>query len=181
MTSSPLPPEPEEPVRTYLELRPNLLRFFAARLGSTEAAEDLMQELYLRAAKAAPGEAVQNPRSWLFTAGSNILIDLRRTGQRSAARDGAWTRDVQPSDDAAAALSTPTPETIVSGRQRLSRVLERVDAMPPRMAEAFRLHKLQGLSQAQTAQRMGVSQKAVEKHLAAALHRLVAETPEGER
>ncbi|CAN5296689.1 hypothetical protein BH09PSE2_BH09PSE2_22650 [soil metagenome] len=136
-----------------------------------------MQELYLRAARA---EAVESPRSWLFKAGSNILIDMQRSTRRSAARDADWTRDTGPAD-AFSADPAPTPEAILSGRQRLSRVMERVDAMPPRMAQAFRLHRLDGLSYAETARRMGVSSKAVEKHLAAALQRLLAETPESER
>jgi DNA-directed RNA polymerase specialized sigma24 family protein len=40
------------------------------------------------------------------------------------------------------------------------------------MGRAFRLHKLDGMSHAQTAQVMGLSVKAVEKHISAALKAL---------
>jgi DNA-directed RNA polymerase specialized sigma24 family protein len=42
------------------------------------------------------------------------------------------------------------------------------------MQRAFTLHKLDGLSHAQTAQVMGLSVKSVEKHISAALARLAA-------
>jgi len=40
------------------------------------------------------------------------------------------------------------------------------------MGQAFRLHKLEGMSQAETAHVMGVSTKMVEQHIAAAVKNL---------
>jgi DNA-directed RNA polymerase specialized sigma24 family protein len=40
------------------------------------------------------------------------------------------------------------------------------------MGRAFRLHKLEGLSHAETARAMGISVKVVEKHVSAALKAL---------
>jgi len=41
------------------------------------------------------------------------------------------------------------------------------------MRQAFRLHKLEGLSHAETARRMNISVSAVEKHISAALKLLL--------
>lgn len=164
----------------YLDLRPSLVRFFAAKLRSAAAAEDLVQELYLRAARQEEtGATVEDAKAWLFRAGSNLLIDTHRSMTRAAARDRASL----PATDLSGPQIAPEPsaEAVVDSRQRLGRLLAVVDAMPPRMREAFRLHKIDGLSQAQTAQRMGVSVKAVEKHLASALERLVSAMPEERR
>jgi RNA polymerase sigma-70 factor (ECF subfamily) len=48
-----------------------------------------------------------------------------------------------------------------------------VEEMPPKMRQAFRLHKLEGLSHAETAEAMEVSVSAVEKHISAALKLLL--------
>lgn len=44
--------------------------------------------------------------------------------------------------------------------------------LPPRTQEVFRVHKLEGLSHAETAARLGVSKSAVEKHMIAVLKHL---------
>ena len=46
--------------------------------------------------------------------------------------------------------------------------------LPPQAQRAFRLHKFEGLSHAETARVMGLSVKAVEKHVSAALKALTA-------
>ena len=115
--------------------------------------------------------------AWLFRVGTNLLVDMQRGATRRLSRDTSWAREAQPVDEPAA-MAAPSQEDVLAARQRLAQVLALVDAMPPRMAEAFRLHRLQGLPQAEAARRMGVSTKAVEKHLAAVLQRLTAAMPE---
>src|SRR5665213_2023619 len=60
-------------VAVYLDKRADLRRFFAARLGSVEAAEDLVQEIYLKlvAADAAHVD-VHNPSAYLYRLGANL-------------------------------------------------------------------------------------------------------------
>jgi RNA polymerase sigma factor (sigma-70 family) len=67
----------------------------------------------------------------------------------------------------------PSAEDIVSGRQRLAAMMARLETLPPKTARAFRLHKLDGLSHAETATAMGISRSAVEKHVSAALKALM--------
>jgi RNA polymerase sigma-70 factor (ECF subfamily) len=52
-----------------------------------------------------------------------------------------------------------------------------LDSLPPQVARAFKLHKLEGLSHAETAAVMGVSRSSVEKHISAALKALTARLP----
>ena len=73
----------------------------------------------------------------------------------------------------AAAADEPSPEEAASARQRLRLLVEAVETLPPKTRRAFKLHKFEGLSQAETAARLGVTRKTVEKQLAAALKQLV--------
>jgi RNA polymerase sigma-70 factor (ECF subfamily) len=164
----------EDPlVRAYLEKRANLVRFFAARAGSP-VAEDLAQELYLKLASRPLGGEADNPTALLYRIALNLMLDRARGEARSAARDAEWrgahaasaggqdVADEAPADEAAAS------------RQRLRQLVAAVGELPPQMRRAFSLHKLEGLSHAETAQAMGISVKSVEKHISAALKALTA-------
>jgi len=158
----------------YLRSRDDLKRFFTARLKSAAAAEDLIQDLYLKVCVWPADAAVENPSALLYRMGSNLMLDRLRTEQRAAARDGAWvelsTTRIGPdpmSEDA-------SPERVAAARQRMARLTEGIDHLPPQTRRAFVLHKLEGLTHAETAQRLGVSQKTVEKQISAALRRLLA-------
>ncbi len=167
--------EADDPLlAVYLERRDNLVRFLAARAGSLAAAEDLAQELYLKLAARDRGQDIGNPTALLYRMALNLMLDRARGESRAAARDTAWRQvahtavggvdvaDVAPADEAAASA------------QRLRQLLAAVQDLPPQAGRAFRLHKLEGLSHAETARAMGLSVKAVEKHVSAALKALTA-------
>jgi RNA polymerase sigma factor (sigma-70 family) len=154
-------------LETYLEKRPALVRFFAARLKSVGAAEDLVQELYLKLAVLDPAEEIGNPSAFLYRAAQNLMLDRHRQERRTNLRDGAWqeTQELRAGE--------PAVDDALAARRRLVRVGAIVEEMPAKMREAFRLHKLEGLSHAETARSMNVSVSAVEKHISAALKLLL--------
>lgn len=164
----------EDLLGLYLEKRDNLVRFFAARLGARAPAEDLAQELYLKIAALPANEPVQNPAALLYRMGANLMLDRLRQERRSAAREGAWREVAVTRLGGEDVQDEPAADEAIAGRQRLSQLVAGLDALPPRMREAFQLHKLQGLSHAETARAMGVSVSAVEKHISGALKALLA-------
>jgi RNA polymerase sigma-70 factor (ECF subfamily) len=159
-------------VATYLEKREALLRFFTARLGSAAAAEDLVQDIYLKLCALDPGAAVANEAAFLYRLGSNLMLDRLRQQRRAAARDADW-RDAGVTVAGGFEVSDDLPaDEQVAGRQRLAALLRAIEALPPTHRRAFRLHKLEGMSQVDTAAAMGVSLSSVEKYLRAALKQL---------
>ena len=74
----------------YLERRPDLVRFFTARLKSAAAAEDLVQDIYLRIAASPPNAEVHNPAAYLYRLGTNLMLDRLRGERRTASREFAW-------------------------------------------------------------------------------------------
>ena len=130
--------------------------------------DDVVQETYaVLSALPAVGH-ITSPRAYAFqTAQSLILRHLRRA--RIVRIDAIG--DVE---SLTSALDEPSPEQQTAARQQWRRVCELIDALPVKCREAFVLRKVEGLSQRQIAQRMGVSESTVEKHIGRALRTLMA-------
>ncbi|MDP2010518.1 MAG: sigma-70 family RNA polymerase sigma factor [Phenylobacterium sp.] len=160
-------------LRAYFEKRTNLVRFFAARTGSLEAAEDLAQDLYLKLSTREDPLETWAPVALLYRIATNLMLDRARAAQRSANRDAGWRMVARTDLGGAEIDDAPAADEVIVSRQRLSQLIDAVAELPPQMGRAFRLHKLEGLSQIQTAQVMGVSVKAVEKHVSVALRTLI--------
>jgi len=160
-------------MRAYLEKRDELTRFFTTRLGSTAAAEDLVQDIFLKVAATSPDAPVRNPGAYLYRLGSNLMLDNLRAGRRALARDSDWRRhevDVVAGQDVA---RLPRADDAAAAKQRLEQIVDALQALPPQVRAAFRLHKFEGLSHAETAAALRISRSAVEKHVSAALKHLV--------
>jgi RNA polymerase sigma factor (sigma-70 family) len=160
---------PHPPLLTaYLERREDMLRYFRARLRSEEAARDLVQDLYLKVL-ASPQEDILNPAAYLYRLGSNLMLDRLKQQKRSMRRDTEW-RVGQTSSlgDFDIAQITPADDAL-DARQRLARIVAVVESLPAPVRQAFRLHKLEGLSHAETSTAMGVSRSSVEKYIMTSL------------
>ena len=166
---------PTDPLlEIYLERRANLLRFFAARTGSRAAAEDLAQELYVKLATRDLTVTAENPVALIYRMATNVMLDRARGEARATARDAAWRRVAHASVGGEDVVEDVPADEAVASRQRLQQLVDAVGELPPQMQRAFRLHKLDGRSHAETAQVMGLSVKSVEKHISAALKALTA-------
>ena len=177
--SGPLQHDPSGPAQqgladAWLEARPALVRFLTARTGSAAAAEDLAQDVWLRLQSMTEEAAaeVRRPQAFLYRMAANLALDASKAQRRAGARDLEWRR-ASVADDAGEAQDAPSAEDAVWARLKLEKVVAAIDRMPPKAAEAFRLHKMAGLSQAEVAERMGVSRSAVEKYISASLKDLL--------
>jgi len=166
--------QPAPLIESYLAARPDLVRFFTARLHSREAAEDLVQEMYERALRVPSDELIANPMAYLYRLGSNLLLDRARYNGRRAARETAWSGLSGVRLGGVDIVDAPAADDALDARQRLHRLLAAAEQLPPQTRRAFQLHKLEGRSHADTAVVMGVSRSAVEKHISAALKFLLA-------
>jgi RNA polymerase sigma-70 factor (ECF subfamily) len=156
----------------YLERREDLRRYFALRLGSAEAAEDLVQDIYFKIA-AGVDEEIANPAGFLYRLGSNLMLDRLKQQRRAVRRDHGWSQAHSIELGGEAVADVPAADEALASRQRLARMLAALEDLPPACRRAFRLHKLEGLSHAETAAAMGVSKSTIEKHISAALKHLV--------
>lgn len=161
----------------YLERRADLVRFFTLRLNSVAAAEDLVQDIYLRIAAADPRTAVENPVGYLYRLGSNLMLDRLRGERRTAARDAAWRESQRTMLGGEEMADEPAADAALASRQRLAAIVAALNELPEQTRRVFRLHKFEGLSHPEVAARLGISRSAVEKHMMAALKHLARQAP----
>jgi RNA polymerase sigma-70 factor (ECF subfamily) len=164
-------------IALYLERRADLVRFFTVRLRSPAAAEDLVQDIYVRLSGIEPSSDIQNPTAYLYRLGSNLMLDRMRGERRTAHRDGAWL-DTQTTRIGIHEVSAePDAEAAVAARQRLAMLTDALTELSPQTQRVFRMHKFEGLSHPQVAAALGIPRSAVEKHMMAALKHLLARLP----
>lgn len=149
-------------VRHYADLVDHVRQHLARRGGDRATAGDVVHDVCVQIAQTPPREAVQVPLAFLRHVATCRAIDLHRieSGRR------AWVQSCETLpeavDDRSAALD---PFRILAGRQGLGLLAAAIEALPPRAREAFVMHRVHELPQSEVAQRMGISLKAVEKHL----------------
>lgn len=158
----------------YFQRRDELKRFFAARFGSLERAEDLVQDLYLKVAGLGAAAEVDNPGGYLYRLAMNLMLDHTRQQSRATARDTAWRSANNAEVGGEDVADQPSIEDALTSQRRYAQMMAALDQLPLQTQRVFRLHKFEGLTHAQTAQRLGISQRMVEKHVSAALKALLA-------
>lgn len=142
-----------------------LRRFLRHRTRSDAEAEDLLQEVFLRALRQKNGLCgIDNPRAWLFTTARNLLIDRLRLAREQVPL---------PEDLAAEPADAPPP---VDG---LAQCLPRALAeLSPQDREAIVLCDIEGMTQQDYARHIGLSLPAAKSRVQRARSRLKAHLTE---
>jgi RNA polymerase sigma-70 factor (ECF subfamily) len=141
-----------------------LFRMLRAMLRSDAEAEDVMQEAYVRAFAGLAGFAGRATFStWLLRIAANEAMARSRRGRRFVARPGG-TEEAEMAELEVAAPG-PTPEDHASVAELRVLLAEAVDALPQSHRTVFVLREVEGLSTAETAEALGLSEENVKVRL----------------
>ncbi|HEY4135721.1 MAG TPA: RNA polymerase sigma factor [Alphaproteobacteria bacterium] len=144
------------------------LRVYLTRqLRDPQVAADLLQETFLRLAEQPVLAGIDNPRSYLYRMARNLAIDHFRQ------EDRRQTRPVPHESLAGIAADSPPLDDAADSRQRLAQLRAALDELPRRTRDIFLLNRVEGLTYAEVARRLAVSDSTVQKHLARALHHVM--------
>lgn len=136
-----------------------LLRFFTRQVKCSELAADLRQETWLRFQRRGSDE-VGNLRAFLYRIARNLIIDHLRQQQ---------ARPVQEDVPVELASEQPGPEQIVGDGQQLGRLQGILEDLPPHLRQALLWNRLDGLTQKEIGQRLGVSESMAGRYILKAL------------
>ncbi|MXO61182.1 sigma-70 family RNA polymerase sigma factor [Altererythrobacter salegens] len=153
----------------FFEHRERLVRFLAAR-GAGDAAEDLLQEVWLKISTSQTGP-IASPLPYLYRVADTLMIDRFRSQRQALRRDKAWT---ELSGGPEAGISdAPSADRSIAARDFVRLVEELLARLePPRIAEVFRRHRIDGVPQRQVAAEFGISLSTVESDLRTAYRAL---------
>lgn len=150
-----------------IDYGPALRRYFQKKAPAGEA-DDLVQDVFLAMQARSSGEAIDNIEGYLFRIAAHVLARRYAPG-RWDWRRGDDLIGYEPSEDI-------SPERSLIGKQSVARLLAAIDRLPPRMGEAFALHRFEEMTYPAIGRRMGISPRTVEKLISLALKRLILET-----
>lgn len=160
-------------LREVLPLEPALTRFIRRNWSDQGDVADLRQEIYVRVYEAACRQLPLNPKPFVFATARHHLIDRARRASIVSFDLVADLEGIGPRPGAAFLEDAVTPPRVASARQELRRVQAGLATLPQRCRRVIELRKIDGLSQKETAERLGVSVKAVEEHTTRGMRRLV--------
>lgn len=147
----------------YGDHHPWLLGWLRRKLSGSDHAADLAHDTFVRVLTAQTEQralVLREPRAYLTTVARNLLINH----VQRLSLEQAWM-------DAMAQLPepmAPSPEQQLLILETLHQIDAMLNGLPPKVREAFLLSQLDGLSYAQVAQQLGVTDRTVKRYMAQA-------------
>ncbi|UIJ43521.1 RNA polymerase sigma factor [Sphingomonas cannabina] len=153
--------------REILPHERDLRRWLQRRLVDAGDVEDVVQECYCRLAQLRDVSHVTMPRAYLFTMARNLV-----QRQRKRARVVRLEAMADPVDEQWE-IELLSPERIAAARQELGRVQAALATVSERARRIFLMRKVEGLSQKEIAQTLGVTEAVVENEASRSLRAIL--------
>jgi RNA polymerase sigma factor (sigma-70 family) len=166
MSAEPTSSQSPDSIALVAPLRPALVKYFLRKCGDATEAEDLAQDVLVRALGKARWESAEEAKGYIFRIAVNRWHDRNRRGLTHGT--------VVEWDDAApfAQAEETSPERVLSNEQELYAVVAALQELGERTRDVFILFRLEQLKHGQIAEIFGISVSAVEKHVSKAVAHL---------
>lgn len=155
---------PQPPRRTgFFEHYEELIGTWTRRLRNRQQAEDLAHDTFVRVLESSASEVAQ-PRAYLHQTARNIAVDAyRRQERREALTRQAVEHGAPHSGD---------PEHYMHAIQLADSIERALAELPLNCRKIFIWQKIEGLTQQEIAERLGLSKNMVEKYMIRTLRHL---------
>lgn len=151
------PPERQQIIQLYDELRPSLQAYLCCLGMSTDQAEDVIQETFLRLVRyRTEREREDNLRAWVFRVAHNLSMDVHRFQRRwSPSEDDEPHRAIRRKAD-----PSPSPEQQVLLDERMKRFEAAFTQLTPKQRQCVLL-RAEGFRYREIAMTLGISVQRV--------------------
>jgi RNA polymerase sigma factor (sigma-70 family) len=142
---------------------------------------DLRQDIYVRVYESAQRSRPSSPKAFLFATARNLMTDRVRHSRVVS------IESMTDFDHSNVLIDEVSPERHLGARQELHRLAAALDTLSDKCRNVVWLRRVEGLSQRDTAQRLGLDEGAVESQLSRGIRALAqaifgsGESSEGQR
>lgn len=136
-----------------------LREWLRRRMGCAWRADDLAHDAFCKLIERPRTESLREPRAFLASIARCLVIDDARR-----ARVERTFLDTHSAIMAGAAA--PSPEQVVAAIEELTAIVKTLETLPDRARRAFLFARVDGLSHAEIAARLGVSKSRVKQYVA---------------
>lgn len=138
-------------------------------------ADDLIQEAYCKLAAIEDRSVIGSGKAYFFAIVRNLMLEQVRRQRIVRIDMMAEIESLSILDEEALA------DRVISAREQLDLIQRLVAELPPRCRDVVRLRRIEGLSQRETARRLGVTENVVEKEIARGLRTIMSRWGELDR
>ena len=147
-------------IREVLPLEAALMQFLRQNWRDKTDIADLRQDVYVRVFEAAAKQIPETAKPFVLTTARNLLIDRVR-------RERVIPIETMADLEVLGAASTEiSADRALIARDALAKLQAALDKLPPQCRQAILLRKVDGLSRREIAERMGVTERTVNRHIA---------------
>jgi RNA polymerase sigma factor (sigma-70 family) len=143
------------------------IRSWLARRTHDLDIDDIVQEMYARLASLDDADGIRNPRQYAAQTAISIALNLARHARVVP------MIPIGDFEELGLASLEPSPEHTVNSQDELRELENTLQELPPLCRKAFLLRRVDGLSQKEVAEKLGISVKTVEKYMARSVRFLI--------
>lgn len=149
-------------LKLYVSCRALLARA-VGRIVRRHEIDDILQETFIRSLEASGRMRIRHPKAFMLRTATNLALN------HVALAEQRLTESMEDSGDSAVYPQSGTPAELAEVGERFRSFCRAVKELPAQCRHVFILKKVYGLSQREIAQRLGISESTVEKHIAKGL------------
>ena len=141
--------------------------WLAKRWSGVLDVDDVVQEAYCRLSELDSIAHIQNPKAYFFTTARAVAIDMTRAAKLACVGQLTEMDWQNVMDD------SPLPDRAAESAQELSRTAAVLSSLSWTCRQVIELRRIHGLSQAETASLLGVSEHVIENHIVRGVRRML--------